>query len=191
MEDPSILLLVWLVPSQSTSARSVVNTLPQVLIFPDTNKPTRSWPQKQPSPATSATKCMSQPQLFRCIFSLIIFHTNVMFVAKLSPDPGCYKDTWEVTLERNPMVALIVARSLLTDQTWELTCRLTTRRHSEEYSCQILNSSIIMYLCHMPSKLIRGWCLQTTCLTMQYSGECQYLVNFCISETKDINQQYI
>ena len=26
---------------------------------------------------------------------------------------------------------------------------------------------------------------------MQYSGECQYLVNFCISETKDINQQYI
>ena len=114
MEDPSILLLVWLVPSQSTSARSVVNTLPQVLIFPDTNKPTRSWPQKQPSPATSATKCMSQPQLFRCMFSLIIFHTNVMFVAKLSPDPGCYKDTWGVTLGINPTVALIVASLLLT-----------------------------------------------------------------------------
>jgi len=83
-----------------------------------------------PSVATSATRSTCPPPPCRCTSSPTVSATSARSATKPSPGPGCSRVTWGLTLERNLTGVLIVARSLLTDLTWELTCRPTmeTRR---------------------------------------------------------------
>lgn len=57
------------------------------------------------------------------MYLLITWTTPATFVANRSLDPGCSKATWGHILVRSHLVALIVARHLLIDLIWGLTCK--------------------------------------------------------------------
>ena len=127
----------WQLRCQNTSATSVARVLPPAPTSPDTSRPTWRWAGRMWRVAIFVTRSMSASQLSTCTCSPTPTVTSATLVVNHSPDPGCYKDTWEVTLERNPMVALTVARSLLTDQTWELTWEST----------RTLPKQILLWIC--------------------------------------------
>ena len=59
-------------------------------------------------------RCMSACPPCQCTSWPTAWATSAMFVAKLSPGPGCSRVTWGHTPGTNPMVVLIVANLLLT-----------------------------------------------------------------------------
>ena len=111
--------------SRSTHAPTVANTMPPAAIWVDIGRPTAVWTQLMPRSVTSAARCMSACPPSPCTSSPTTSTTSASSVAKLSPGPGCCRDTSAPTPETSLTPAMSAENPLQTDQTWGRTCRHT------------------------------------------------------------------
>ena len=92
---------------------------------PNTNNFTAHLMSRRNLPVNIVTKCTSPWEPSRCTLEPIHFPVSVLCVEKLSPVPGCCRDTFVLTQGRSPSSVPTVEEHLLTAPTSVLTYRHT------------------------------------------------------------------
>ena len=133
-EVPAILECVWIcsLPSQKNvmsppaiAVRIVVKVTPHSVVSQSTNNFTVHLMSRRNLPVNIVTKCTSPWELSRCTFEPTHFPVSALCVEKLSPAPGCCRDTFALTQGRSPSSVPTVEEHLLTAPTSVLTYRHT------------------------------------------------------------------
>ena len=123
------LLPLWLeiVHSSVATAR---NPSPHSQASPSISNSTVLIRSRERHPANIVVKSTTPTVLWRCTSRPTLCPASVISVAKLSLDPGCCRDTRELTPERNHSSVKNVPEPSLTNQTCEPTSRLISRTRS-------------------------------------------------------------
>ena len=109
----------------NTRAVSVVSHTPPPPTWAAISRHIAAWTVSWPRSVHIVTRCTWACQLYPCTSWRTASNTSVLFVTRLSPDPGYFRATWDLTLERSLMDVLIVVKPSQTAPTFALTCKLT------------------------------------------------------------------
>ena len=110
---------------RGTRAVNVVKRTPPPPTWVVISRPIVAWTVSWPRSVHIVTRCTWACQLYPCTSWRTASNTSVLFVTRLSPDPGYFRATWDLTLERSLMDVLIVVKPSPTAPTFALTCKLT------------------------------------------------------------------
>lgn len=108
---------------RSFSAIYAIRLIQLFLGWPNISSCTATPSLGNHSAVNTVTRSMWAWAPLRCTFGPTRYLVSARSVARRFPDPGCYKDTSELTLGRSLFLALTATEHLQTGPTWGLICR--------------------------------------------------------------------